>query len=183
MKSLLLLATLLVFPLAATAATYSWTDPSGNMHFTDDIGSVPVKYRAKALKKAAAEEGKFSSPVPDKAEDNTSTKESTKTENAIKESSSVPQGATGETRFGAHKAREWQEMLRSKRAELTLLEKKFEELRQETGNGKKMLTTQQINDINSRNKILNTEYEAARLRYNELVDQANKAGLPSEFTP
>jgi hypothetical protein len=184
MKSLLLLATLLVFPLSTIAATYSWTDPSGNMHFTDDIGSVPAKYRAKATKKAAMEERESSSPAPDKTVTNQDTTESLKTTPATtKEAAPVPQSDIGETRFGDRTANEWQQLLRSKRAELTLLEQKFEELKQETGNGKKMLTTQQINDINLRSKSLNIEYEAARLAYNELVDQASKAGLPSRFAP
>ncbi len=182
MKSLLLLVALFVVPLPASAATYSWTDPSGNMHFTDDIGSVPAKYRAKAIKKAAMEERESSSPAPDKTVPNQDTTESLKT-NSTKETATPPQSDSGETRFGDRTANEWQQLLRSKRAELTLLEQKFEELKQETGNGKKMLTTQQINDINLRSKSLNIEYEAARLAYNELVDQASKAGLPSRFAP
>lgn len=43
----LLVAMLLLYPLSAVAATYEWTDAAGTVHFTEDLGSVPKKYRKK----------------------------------------------------------------------------------------------------------------------------------------
>jgi len=56
-----------------------------------------------------------------------------------------------------------------------------ETLKREGGDGKTMLTSSKIAELNARNKQLNQEYEALRLRFNALVEQANKVGLPSEF--
>lgn len=44
----LLIAMLLLYPLPSLATTYEWTDQSGTVHFTEDLGTVPKKYRKKA---------------------------------------------------------------------------------------------------------------------------------------
>ncbi|MCM0083416.1 DUF4124 domain-containing protein [Geomonas sp. Red32] len=44
----LLLALLLIYPVSALAVTYEWTDNHGTVHFTDDRGEIPKKYRKKA---------------------------------------------------------------------------------------------------------------------------------------
>jgi hypothetical protein len=41
----LLMATILLLPLPASAEIYKWTDASGDLHFTDDPASIPKKYR------------------------------------------------------------------------------------------------------------------------------------------
>jgi len=46
MKSLIVIL-LLALPLVANAATYSWIDKSGTIHFTDNPGSVPRNFRKK----------------------------------------------------------------------------------------------------------------------------------------
>ena len=45
--SALLLGRIMLFVPAASAEIYSWTDDSGNMHFTDRSESIPKKYRDK----------------------------------------------------------------------------------------------------------------------------------------
>ena len=50
-RSLLGLSTVFVFllsPVPAIADIFEWTDDQGNTHFSDNIGSVPEKYRKKA---------------------------------------------------------------------------------------------------------------------------------------
>jgi hypothetical protein len=44
----LLVVMLLLYPLSALAQTYQWTDHIGTVHFADDLGNVPKKYRKKA---------------------------------------------------------------------------------------------------------------------------------------
>jgi hypothetical protein len=55
MKKLLVLL-LLMYPLSAIAVTYEWTDRSGTVNFTEDLGKVPKKYRKK-VKVLGADEG------------------------------------------------------------------------------------------------------------------------------
>jgi hypothetical protein len=43
----LLVGMLLLFPLSAMAETYQWTDEHGTIHFAEDLGKVPKKFRKK----------------------------------------------------------------------------------------------------------------------------------------
>ena len=43
----LLVVLLLLYPLSVSAQTYEWTDASGTVNFTEDLGKVPKKYRKK----------------------------------------------------------------------------------------------------------------------------------------
>ncbi len=52
---------MLSFCAPASAEIYRWVDESGKMHFTQDLGQVPPRYRT--LSKAAAEAPKGRSPV------------------------------------------------------------------------------------------------------------------------
>jgi clan AA aspartic protease (TIGR02281 family) len=44
-KTFFLLAILIVLALSASAEMYKWVDEKGTVHFTDDISSIPEKYR------------------------------------------------------------------------------------------------------------------------------------------
>lgn len=182
MTRLALLALALLLPVSSGAATYSWTDPAGTIHFTDDIGAVPAKYRTKALRQAAGEETgsdtrpAVTAPAP--------TADAAPTAKAAPLVPNADGGATATpaTRFGDRTAAEWQADFRALRGQITALEQRFEQLKKEGGDGNKLLSRQGIADINARSKQLNQEYEATRLRFNQLVEQANKAGLPPEFS-
>jgi clan AA aspartic protease (TIGR02281 family) len=56
-----LLIGIVSFCVPATAEIYRWVDESGKMHFTQDLGQVPGRYRSSS--KAAAEAPKGRSPV------------------------------------------------------------------------------------------------------------------------
>ena len=53
----LLVVLLLLYPLSAIAVTYEWTDESGTVNFTEDLGNVPKKYRKRAKVLGADESG------------------------------------------------------------------------------------------------------------------------------
>jgi clan AA aspartic protease (TIGR02281 family) len=57
----ILLVGIVLFCAPAWAEIYRWVDDSGKMHFTQDLGQVPARYRL--LSKAAAEQPKGRSPV------------------------------------------------------------------------------------------------------------------------
>jgi hypothetical protein len=46
-KSLCLALVLVVVPVLASAVTYTWVDDQGTMNFSDDLSSVPTKFRKK----------------------------------------------------------------------------------------------------------------------------------------
>lgn len=173
---------LFLMPLTAGAATYSWTDPTGTVHFTDDIGSVPKQHRKKALQQAVGDSTTPSSaPTAASTGSPTATLPAKETKPAAPPAAAADTQVTPSTRFGDRTAAEWQAQFRALRAELAAIQQKQEALKQEGGDGKKMLTRSQIDDINTRNKQLHSDYEATRLRFNALVEQANKVGLPPEY--
>jgi len=174
MKSLIVIL-LLALPLVANAATYSWIDKSGTIHFTDNPGSVPRNFR----KKIRLIDN--DPPLPPA------------TEQKKEESGETPVAAPGQpnpitpptvsktTRFGEHTAEEWQTLFRTLRDQITTIEQQLEQIKREVEDGKSMLTRQQIDQLNARTKKLYGEHEALRLRFNHLLEEANAAGLPPEF--
>lgn len=183
MQYLLLLTLVLLLPLSSGAASYSWTDPAGTMHFTDDIGAVPPKYRTKALRQVASEDTAQTPATP--GESKVTAPAAAELQTGLKPAQQAgPAGSatTPATKYGDRTASAWQGEFRQLDAELKRIERARTALKEETGEGNRLLSKQQIVDINARNQQLNNEYEATRLRFNQLVEQANKAGLPPEFS-
>ncbi len=182
MRYAILLALLLLLPLPGQAATYSWTDHNGTMHFTDDIGAVPRKYRARALRQQAAEEG---GSVDSNATDATPEAKPNQPAPVPVPVPAAPQnGATPVAKgsYGGKSGAEWQQQFRALKAELDKVEKEREEQRRQVDTAAKTaISVQQANELNQRTKQVNDAYEEIRQRYNQLVEQANKAGLPPEF--
>lgn len=180
MKRLVLLV-LLVLPLQVSAEIYSWTDAAGTVHFTEDLGSVPKKYRAAALRQASG--GDMAAPAATEASSPDGAPKAERTQSETAQGAAAPAAdVTPATRFGSRSAAEWQAEFKALRQKLAQIEQQQEQLRKEGGDGAKALSRQQIEEINARNKQLYGEYEATRLRFNQLVEQANQAGLPQEFS-
>jgi len=56
--------TFLSFSLAFGQEVYRWVDEQGTVHFTDDLGQVPEKYRDKVQKKEPPKEPPITQPTP-----------------------------------------------------------------------------------------------------------------------
>ena len=56
--------TFLSFSLAFGQEVYRWVDEQGTVHFTDDLGQVPEKYRDKVQKKRPPKEPPITQPTP-----------------------------------------------------------------------------------------------------------------------
>lgn len=177
MKRLVLLL-VLALPLQVSAEIYSWTDAAGTVHFTEDLGSVPKKYRAKALRQARGED--LTAPV---AASEAPVQEGVPAKQPAAQGAGVTDtDSSPATRYADRSVADWQAEFRSLRQKLAQIEQQQEQLRKEGGDGTKLLSRQQVEDINTRNKQLHDEYEATRLRFNQLVERANQAGLPAEFS-
>lgn len=181
MKQLFAMAMLLLalLPLSAEAATYSWTDEGGTVHFTDDPGTVPAKFRKKT-KQYDSEPIPPSLLLPDQAARDKKPEPAT----VQPQPAAPPQTAatiTKSSKFGERTAEEWQVLFRTHRDQLKIIDQQFEQLKREGGDGKTALTRQKIDELNLRNKQLHEDHEALRLRFNRLVEEANAVGLPPEF--
>lgn len=62
------------------------------------------------------------------------------------------------------------------------VDRKIKQLHEEMKSPRKILTAEKMTELNSRRAELIKQYEAAATQLNQLVEQANKAGLPKEFT-
>ncbi len=56
MKTGIIFLLLVLFAIPAGAETYRWVDSQGNVNYTDDLGSIPQKFRKKAKLVGAEEE-------------------------------------------------------------------------------------------------------------------------------
>lgn len=56
--------TFISFSLAFGQEVYRWVDEQGTVHFTDDLGQVPEKYRDKIQKKGPPKEPPITQPIP-----------------------------------------------------------------------------------------------------------------------
>jgi hypothetical protein len=183
MKQLFAMVLLALLPLPAGAATYSWTDTAGTVHFTDDPGTVPAKFRKKA-KRYDSEPIPQSLLIPDQtAQDNKPEPAVVQPQiSATAQPSAVPSATvTQSTRLGERTAEEWQTEFRALRKQIATIEQQLEQVKREGEDGKSMLTRQRIDELNARNKKLYGEHETLRLRFNRLVEEANAVGLPPEF--
>ncbi|MGB4598553.1 MAG: DUF4124 domain-containing protein [Trichlorobacter sp.] len=182
MKRLVLML-LLALPLQVSAEIFSWTDAAGTVHFTEDLGNVPKKYRAEAIRRASGEDmtAPASAAAPEATLPQAAPATAPKQPAASQATAAADPTVTPATRFGGRSGAEWQAEFRSLRQKLAQIEQQQEQLRKDGGDGTKALSSQQIAEINLRNRQLSGEYEATRLRFNQLVEQANQAGLPGEF--
>jgi len=181
MKHLVLITVLLALPAVSGAASYSWTDPSGTMHFTDDLGSVPSKYRAKALRQAAGEGASPGTQAVKVKSEAKSAAASAAPAGPASQTGPAQGAATPSTKFGDRTAAEWQQQFQALRGQLKKIEQEMEQLKQDGGDGKRMLGREKIAELNTRSRQLNQEYEKTRVQLNQLVEQANKVGLPPEY--
>jgi hypothetical protein len=60
----ILIGLILYSVISAGQEVYRWVDEQGTVHFTDDLGQVPEKYRDKIQKKEPPKEPPITQPIP-----------------------------------------------------------------------------------------------------------------------
>jgi hypothetical protein len=60
----ILIGLILYSVISAGQEVYRWVDEQGTIHFTDDLGQVPEKYRDKIQKKEPPKEPPITQPIP-----------------------------------------------------------------------------------------------------------------------
>ena len=161
MKKLLVLL-LLMYPLSALAVTYEWTDQSGTINFTEDLGKVPKKYRKK-VKILGADEGGapqvIDEPVKGKAKETAAPKEK-----------NAP-GGKGETGLRGEYA--------VAKANLQATEDELVDLRRRVGDTSKMSRSEYLSLSNT---IKQEEFrvQEQKRKLESLREAARKAGVALE---
>jgi len=158
----LLVVLLLLYPLSASA--YEWTDESGTVNFTEDLGNVPKKYRKKAKVLGAEESG-----VPQIIESSEPVKGKTKDTGAAKEKKApgAKEEAALRNEYGAAKAN------------LQATEQEITELRARLEDTSKMSRSEYLT---LQNTLKQDEFRVGdqRKKVDQLREKAEKAGVSLE---
>jgi hypothetical protein len=150
----------------AHAATYSWTDEHGTVHFTEDPGRVPAKFRTKALKKeeteSAPEEGTTSEPTPVKAPEATL--------------QAAPSGSDrGDGMYAGKTYEEWQKELAEREAAMTAVRKRIDEVAALFRST--VASKEERSNLLEEHRALTAQFNEMKAQYYQQVEIARKAGL------
>jgi hypothetical protein len=145
----------------AHAETYSWTDEQGTIHFTEDPGRIPNKFRSKALKKEEM------NSVPEE-------------EPAAKAPEAIPQAAPGGSErddgiYAGKTYEQWQKELVDRETAMTAVRKRLDEIaalfrNPDTGKDERKQLVAEYNSLSAQLKEMKAQYL-------EQVEIARKAGL------
>lgn len=175
MKKLAVALLLMAFTVPAMAETYTWTDDSGTMNFTEDFGRIPKKYRKKARK--VGDESAPAAPVE--------TRETPKQKRADSPADLGAQGnsaakAEKSLQYGGKSADEWKRQFAALRGELKSAETQLVETRRRLDDTSKMSRSEylglQISIRNVEKRVLDL-----RGKLQELEAEAAKAEVPADL--
>ncbi len=172
MKMLLLIAVAVLSAAPVLADTYSWTDASGTMNFTEDYSQIPKQYRKKI---EIRRNGESTTGVSDPSG---VTKESVKPASVVPgKELEAPKAKTPES-YGGKSMDQWQQELKIAEKESKALYAKVKELEtlvNNPGENPEGLTKRAL-IARYNNAVM--EYNLANDRFNEMLLAARKAGVP-----
>lgn len=162
------LALMLLWSLPVMAETYTWTDKSGTVNFSDDYYSVPKQYRKKVRRLGDIDV----TPAPADTGKGESRQSAPKT--------GAPGTESGSGSYGGKKAEAWQQEFKARNTDIRQLESQLAQLAE--------LIKTPVGISQERRQGLPQEFRETQKRYNEAIkayndlnDAANKAELPVEF--
>lgn len=160
----LLVALLLVYPISAMAQTYEWTDQQGTVHFTEDLGSVPKKYRKK-VKKLGGDEGGVSQTT-------------TTSEPAPAKGEAKPEGADNAKKvYGGKDEAAWRNAFKAAKGDVERTESELATLRGRMRDTSSMSRSEYI-AIQNTTKHTEVRLQEMQRRLQLLQQSADRAGVP-----
>lgn len=169
---LLLLLFLLLPSLPVYAEIYRWVDNRGTVHYTDNLGNVPAKYRYKAT---LVDEGAGGQPeIKEVIEEPKEKQAPAAKEGAAKETTQSKKKVYGDKDEDA-----WRREFTRARSELQRTQELLDERRKRMGETDKLSRSQYLAlqyDVTNLEKRL----ETLRGKLSELEAAANKAGVPPD---
>lgn len=159
----------------AYAELYRWVDDQGTLHFTEEYGSIPKKYRSSVQSSDdSVTTGENRSPAPAAAEEGNA-----KGQQSVKQPPGGGQVSQPPV-FGGKRGDVWRDELRQARAELKAyqdhLEMKRKMLADTSGMGRR-----EYLGLTSDVKELEVKVNDLSGRLDTLNKAADKAGVPSSF--
>ena len=169
--ALIVLVCVLAVPLVASAEIYRWVNERGVVSFTDSLGNIPEKFRAKAqlidapvppVQEVVMESG-GSKAKPD-ADDKGDRKEAGDDQKKKK-------------LFGGKDEATWKKEADRVNFEVSDTEKQIAEMRDRLGDTSKMSRTEYLSLQNSI-KLLEQRLDGQKAKRDSFLDTARKAGAP-----
>lgn len=161
----------------ADAETYTWTDETGTVNFTDNPSSVPRKYRKKLkrIQDVPSDEPRSGAPAP------ASSPQPSNPSPASRQSQEVPpsRNATdaGQT-FGGKTFEQWKQGLAEKEATLNDLHRRIDEI-DRVLKRPSASADQYRKMIDERNRLTD-RFNELKKQYDAYVETARKAGVRIE---
>jgi len=171
MKTCIIVALLVLFAITVEAQTYKWEDNEGT-HYTDDLGSIPQKYRKKATLLGAEED---STPPEEEVKPAAKAKGS-----EPPQAQSAVEKQDQKKTYGGKAAATWKRDFGQLNADIKAAEDQLSELKERMKDTSKMSRGEYvsiqmgINSAETRLQRLNGKLAA-------LTEEANKANVPADL--
>lgn len=163
MKKLLILL-LLLYPLSALAETYEWTDQEGTVHFTEDLGQVPKKFRKKAKRLGSEEAAPASSATGEPARGAGKGEEESK----------------GKKLYGGKDETAWRTAFRRANGEMQQAESELATLKDRLKDTSTMSRTEYLS-VQNTIKHTETVLKERQRKLDALQREADREGVPSDL--
>jgi hypothetical protein len=172
---------LLLFTVPAFAETYKWVDDKGTVNFTENLGSVPKKYR-KNVKIIDGNEA----AVPQVTDIDESSKGKAKAKADVNNETKDGDGATAgkernkKTVYAGKDETVWKAEFRKLNADIRASEEQLDEINARLSDPSKLSRSE---FVSLQNTVKNIDYRLKELRkkLDTLDEAATKAGVPAEL--
>lgn len=166
-----------LMPLSVFAEIYSWTDAAGTIHFSEDLSSVPKKYRTAVIRKGDASAGATTVPAIGAGKQSVDPSLPAAASPAVQGTAEKP----GNGLYGGKAGPVWQAEFQQRRARVQELDAQIRQLQDQLKNPREIVSPARVDALNARSRELAKQYETAASDLNQLVEQANQVGLPPAF--
>jgi hypothetical protein len=177
MKTGIIFATLVMFAVPAAAVTYTWVDDQGTVNFTEDLGSVPPKYRKKASVVGAEDEA--APPATGETKEEAKPAQKPKGTGLPAEQPAVEKKELKKT-YGGKPAEAWKAEFAQLNADIKGAEDQLVVLRGRLSDTSRMSRGEYLNILhtirNSEDRIL-----GLRKKRDALNEEADKAEVPADI--
>jgi hypothetical protein len=145
--------------------TYEWTDKQGDVHFTDDRGKIPKKYRKK-VRVLGDDSGQ---PIISET-----------TEPAQKKGSKGAPAEKGKTLYGGRDEASWRNDFKNAKGAIQQTESTIAELRGRLADTSKMSRGEYLS-IQATLNHLQSRLDGEQKKLDQLEQSADRAGVPAEL--
>jgi hypothetical protein len=145
----------------ASAEIFTWTDDQGTVHFAEDLGTVPKKFRTKVRTMGESEPPATEEPLA--------------TDAVQKPAAVTPQAAVnGKTLYDGKTFAAWQKDLADREAAMTALRKQIDELAARLNSSAER---EERTRLRAEHKLLVEQFREQKAQYFQQVEKARNAGV------